>query len=83
MPPDFYRKNEGCILLYFTTADFAETAVGAANAMDIILINGRQIAEFLVYQGIGITGNINTVISREALETWADAFGPTRMLSDA
>jgi len=76
VPSGFYRKNETCIRAYFTTADFADTAIGAANAMDIILINGRQIAEFLIYHKIGLTDDSRLAINQDALVAWADRFGP-------
>lgn len=79
VPSSFYRKNETCFRLYFTTAGYTDTAVGAANALDIILISGRQIAEFLVYHRIGLPDNGNGTISQDTLVTWANAFGPGSM----
>lgn len=76
VPSTFYRKNEPCIRLFFTTADFAGTAVGAAISMDIILINGKQIAEFLVYHNIGLSGCNDITVDQARLIEWADTFGP-------
>jgi hypothetical protein len=76
VPSSFYRKNETCIRLFFTTADYADTTVGAANAMDIILINGRQIAEYLVYHKIGLSDGDDLSVSQAQLTKWAEAFGP-------
>lgn len=83
VPSSFYRKNETCICLFFTTADYTDTAIGAANAMDIILINGRQIAEFLIYHKIGLSDEGNTSVNLASLKTWAHSFGPSpyRVLS--
>ena len=76
VPLDFYRKNETCIRVYFTTSDFSDTATEAANALDIILINGRQIAEFLIYHKIGLTDDQGVFVDQTALLDWADRFGP-------
>lgn len=76
IPSTFYLKNESCIRLFFTTADYSDTAIGAANAMDIILINGKQIADFLIYHNIGLSGSSEITLDQEQLIEWADAFGP-------
>ena len=55
VPASYYRRQEMCICVFFTTADYTEKAVTKATSLDITLVNGRQIAEFLVYHKIGIT----------------------------
>ena len=80
VPSSFYRKNEMCFRLFFTTAGYADTAVGAANALDIILITGRQIAEFLVYHKVGLSDSGVITVNQSALVEWADAFGPATRL---
>lgn len=76
VPPDFYRAHETCVQLFFTTGEFADTAIGAANAMDTILINGYQIAQFLIYHKIGVSVRGRAAIDQSALAAWAYKFGP-------
>src|SRR5258708_19530891 len=76
VPSSFYRKNETCIRLFFTTADYTDTAVGAAKAMDIILINGPQIAQFLVYHKVGLSDRDCATINHPQLMTCAVTLVP-------
>ena len=55
VPDDYYRRDELCLRLMFTTAGFSDGALSQAGANDIELVDGRRIAEILVYKGIGVT----------------------------
>jgi hypothetical protein len=52
VPQEFYIRNESALKVFFTTASFTSAAVAAAHSSDIELVDGRQIAEFLVARGV-------------------------------
>lgn len=72
VPYDFFVRNETCLRLFFTTADFSGPARTSARERDIVLIDGRQIAEHLVYLGVGISSYGGTShVDISALQLWA------------
>lgn len=54
VPDAYYKSREMCIRVFFTTADYTQKARSNADSLDIASVSGRQIAEFLVYHGIGL-----------------------------
>jgi hypothetical protein len=53
VPVDFYQRSEICIPVFVTTAEYAETAIGEARGNNVVLINGRELAQFLVAHQVG------------------------------
>ena len=72
---DYYKKDEACIRVFFTTATYSDKASSKAKSLDIITVTGRQLAEFLVYHGIGLveSGGKQRLDSIE-LTNWASAY---------
>jgi hypothetical protein len=54
VPDAYYKSREMCIRVFFTTASYTQKATSKAESLDIAIVNGRQIAEFLIYHGIGL-----------------------------
>lgn len=50
----YYKTDEACIRVFFTTAIYSDKASSKAKSLDIITVNGRQMAEFLIYHSIGV-----------------------------
>ncbi len=54
VPASYYERGEPCLGVFMTTAAFAETAEGSAFASGIILVDGIQLAQFLVHHRVGL-----------------------------
>ena len=54
VPDAYYKSREMCIRVFFTTSNYTQKAASKAESLDITPVSGRQIAEFLVYHGIGL-----------------------------
>lgn len=74
VPSRYYQRNEASLTILLTTAGFSEQALGAASSYDMLLVNGRAIAEYLAYLGVGVTSNSSgkARISREAILDWTN-----------
>jgi hypothetical protein len=58
-----------------TTAQYADTSAGEAESNDVILIEGRGLAEFLTRQKVGIVDDIvsgQPIFDQSAFDTWLD-----------
>ena len=53
VPSNYYQRNELCIPIFMTTADYSDKAATEAKSQGIVIISGQQIAEFVAYCGIG------------------------------
>ncbi len=75
VPLPYYRTQETCVRVFFTTADYSDEAQGAAESQDIILVNGRQVADFLVYRGVALTvlDDGSQDVDESLLKTWVDS----------
>lgn len=75
VPLAYFRTRETCISVFFTTADYTGEAEAAAAASDVILVDGKQIAGFLLYHEIGLkeTSGGTRTIDKRLLEAWASA----------
>lgn len=54
VPDAYYKNREMCIRVFFTTGNYTQKASSKAEALDITHVSGRQVAEFLIYHGIGL-----------------------------
>ncbi len=73
VPETYYRRQEMCIKVFFTTSDYSTRALSKADSLDITYIDGKQIAEFLIYHGIGLASGIDGMIVNHAdLLAWAN-----------
>lgn len=53
VPENYYRKGEVCMPFFITTAQFSGDAQDYAQSVNMIIADGRLIAELLVYWGFG------------------------------
>lgn len=53
VPRNYYMKRELCIPIFMTTSDFSNKAEAAALSYDMMIITGREIAEFLCSREVG------------------------------
>jgi hypothetical protein len=72
VPREFYRRGELCIPVFLTTAEYAETSAGEADANDLVLVAGRAMAEFLVGHRVGISQNAagEPIFEQPAFDAW-------------
>jgi hypothetical protein len=75
VPPAYYQTRETCVRVFFTTTDYTNEAREAAKSHDIVLVNGQQIAQFLVYHQIATVkaGGVPNVDGR-LLCSWAHTY---------
>ena len=58
-----------------TTAQYAETSVGEAESNDVILIEGRGLAEFMTVNRVGIVDDIDSGqprFNQGAFDAWLE-----------
>lgn len=73
VPFEFYRKKELAFLIFFTTSRFSSGAISAAEGSDVLLVEGREIAELMLFYGVGIVENGGEVaVSPGAIEAWVE-----------
>lgn len=73
VPVDFYRRGEICIPVFMTTAEYADTGAGEALGNDVVLVQGRELAEFLVAHRVGIGEEVDSgepIFKRDAFSVW-------------
>jgi hypothetical protein len=63
LPSSFYRRNEPCVKVFITTAEYADTGHEEAHANDVVLIEGDVLAQFLAARRIGVDWDSAEVIS--------------------
>jgi hypothetical protein len=74
VPTSYYEDGETCIKLFFTSAAFSRGARDAAQASDVITIDGIEIAHLLLYHGIGIReSGTDARLDPDRLADWAAA----------
>lgn len=75
VPAEYYRREETCIFVFFTTASFTEKAQTAAASHDIMLVNGKELAEYLIHHRIALVSTYEgiQVIDSAQLEPWANS----------
>lgn len=75
VPLSYYRTQETCIRVFFTTANYSDEARSAANSDDIILVDGGQLAGFLVYRGVALTvsDDGSQDVDESTLKIWIDS----------
>jgi hypothetical protein len=72
VPPTYYRRSEVALGVLCTTAGFSDAARAQSDALDIQLIDGQQIAEFLLATGVvGEDATTADVVS--AIAAWSVA----------
>lgn len=73
VPDSYYKRGETSISILFSTGTFSEKAVAAAEADGIVLVTGRQIAQFLVHHRVVIIEREDGTLAVDgnALEAWA------------
>jgi len=73
VPSDAYVRDESALRLFVTTATYSQGARGAAIDFDISLVDGRRIAELLVYRGRGIVEVAGSpTVSADHLTSWVN-----------
>jgi restriction endonuclease Mrr len=58
-----------------TTARYADTSTGEAASNDVVLIEGRALAQFLTLQRVGIVENISSgqpMFAEDAFDAWLE-----------
>ena len=73
VPDDYYKSQEMCIRVFFTTSNYTQKAVSKADSLDITCVDGKQIAEFLIYHGIGLVHTPSSTtyqIDVDVLSAW-------------
>lgn len=71
VPFDYYIQNEPCLPIFITTASFSDRVPGTALANGIRLIDGQELAEFLLFNKIGVVEDKNgPAFSEELLSQW-------------
>ena len=73
VPPDFYRRDEVCIPVFMTTAQYADTSTGEAQSNDVILIEGSGLSQFLTAQRVGILDDVSSgqpIFDGGAFDAW-------------
>jgi len=79
VPEHFYRRNETCLALFFTTAKVSDKARDTAKSVDIITLSGQDIGEFLSYRRVGVRtdrqGELR--VERDALIGWLETHSET------
>jgi hypothetical protein len=60
VPESYYRREEPCIKVFLTTADYADTSLGEAQANDVVLVAGQKLAQFLIARRTGIESDQST-----------------------
>jgi hypothetical protein len=72
VPEAYYRTGETCLKIFITTGKFAPGAVNFASASDMATVNGRQLAEFLIFHGVGIrVDEDSAVVDPDLIANWA------------
>lgn len=71
VPDNYYRRNDLCIPVFMTTASYSDKATAAAEANEIVLVSGHQIAEFVAYCGIGFVREDDVYqFNRDVFHAW-------------
>lgn len=74
VPESYYQRGEVSISVFFTTGTFTSKAQAAAEADGVILITGRQIAQFLILHRVAVVAHGETLaVDAAALDKWADS----------
>jgi restriction endonuclease Mrr len=55
VPGTYYERGEPHLGVFVSTASFAETAAGSAYASGVTLVGGRQLAQFLIQNRVGVS----------------------------
>lgn len=73
VPDSFYRRGEACLKVVFTTGLFERGARGFAEHFDIILVDGRDLGQFLLYNQVALddTDPDDPRVDVRALRAWA------------
>lgn len=73
VPPDFYRRGEICIPIFMTTAEYADTGASEAQSNGLILVEGRELAQFLIARRVGIVEEADStrpIFETQAFDAW-------------
>lgn len=71
VPPSYYVEEEPCLPIFMTTARFSDRAPGAALSSGIRLVEGTELAEFLIAHRIGVSMvDDSPVLSFEEFRSW-------------
>ncbi len=73
VPDSFYRREEPCIKVFLTTAEYADTSFGEAQANDVVLVAGQKLAQFLIARRTGIRQDQDTghpTFEPSAFQSW-------------
>ena len=75
VPPSYYRRGETCIPVFFTTASFSDRASAVARSNDITLVDGKNVAQFLIYHRVAVATHVDgsVGIDAAALAPWTTA----------
>ena len=71
VPEKYFRRGETHLSVYMTTGRFTGPATSAADASDVILVDGEAIAEFLLFVGAGIAEVDEPHVDPTMLRAWA------------
>lgn len=73
VPEDFYHRGEAVLKMLFTTAEFSVQALAAAQSYDMLLVDGRRLAEFLIARGVvDREGSATMSGLARVIRDWAD-----------
>lgn len=72
VPESYYRTGETCLKVFLTTGTFAPGAITFAKASDIAIVKGRELAEFLLFHGVGLASDESDPrIDPDLIAAWA------------
>jgi len=69
VPASYYVEEELCLTLFMTSASFSRQARSYADGVNMVLADGRLIAELLVVWGVG--GHPGSATSSDAVLDWS------------
>jgi hypothetical protein len=74
VPATYYVTAEPVVTYFFTTGEFSADATGSDVALQMTLVDGRSIAEALLFHAIGfMDSEAGPTVSQEALKEFASA----------
>ncbi len=71
VPGNYFGSSETCVRVVFTTASYADPAVAYAQSVGIFIVDGQQIAQFMLRHKVGLAYDQEQWgVSRESLICW-------------
>ena len=71
VPENYYERSETCVRIVFTTASYAEPASAFAKSVGIFIVDGQQIAQFMLRHKIGLVADhLQWRVDKKTLMNW-------------